>query len=215
MFVNVPWTDNNDNTVTSVGVSGQQNTGTITLAAGSNVSVSQSGSTITIASTDTNTQLSTADVRGKFSASTGIGISNGAISVSNAYSPNMNQNVRTTDTVTFGEVRSSGNVTAYHTSDLALKENISPISNALEKVSQIGGYNFDWKDSHIQERGGEDGFFVKKSDVGIIAQEVQKVLPEVVGERDDGTLGVKYEQIIPLLIESIKELKSEIQSLKS
>ena len=215
MYVNVPWTDNNDNTVTSVGISGQQNTGTITIAASGASSVSQSGNTITINSTDTNTQLSTADVRGKFSASTGIGISNGAISVSNAYSPNMNQNVRTTDTVTFGEVRSTGNVTAYYSSDLALKENISPISNALDKVSQIGGYNFDWTDSHIQERGGEDGFFVRKSDVGIIAQEVQKVLPEVVGERDDGTLGVKYEQIIPLLIESIKELKSEIQSLKS
>ena len=216
MYVNVPWSDTNDDTITRLrGGSAAYNTGDITISAGSNVSVSQSGSTITIASTDTNTQLSTADVRGKFSAGTGIGISSGTISVSNAYSPNMNQNVRTTDTVLFGEVRSSGNVTAYYSSDLALKENISPISNALEKVSQIGGYNFDWTDSHIKERGGEDGFFVRKSDVGIIAQEVQKVLPEVVGTRDDGTLGVKYEQIIPLLIESIKELKSEIQSLKS
>ena len=126
-----------------------------------------------------------------------------------------NQATSTSSTVTFAEVRSSGNITAYYSSDLALKENISPITNALDKVSQIGGYNFDWKDSHIKDRGGEDGYFVRKSDVGIIAQEVQKVLPEVVGERDDGTLGVKYEQIVPLLIESIKELKSEIESLKS
>ena len=57
--------------------------------------------------------------------------------------------------------------------------------------------------------------FVKKSDVGIIAQEVQKVLPEAVGERADGTLGVRYELLVPLLVESIKELKEEIQSLKS
>ena len=126
-----------------------------------------------------------------------------------------NQATNTNSTVTFAEVRSSGNIIAYYSSDLALKENISPITNALDKVSQIGGYNFDWKDSHIKDRGGEDGYFVRKSDVGIIAQEVQKVLPEVVGERDDGTLGVKYEQIVPLLIESIKELKSEIESLKS
>ena len=126
-----------------------------------------------------------------------------------------NQATSTSSTVTFAEVRSSGNITAYYSSDLALKENISPITNALDKVSQIGGYNFDWKDSHIKDRGGEDGYFVRKSDVGIIAQEVQKVLPEVVGERDDGTLGVKYEQIVPLLIESIKELKLEIESLKS
>lgn len=109
----------------------------------------------------------------------------------------------------------TGDIIAYSSSDLALKENISPITNALDKVSQIGGYNFDWKDSHIKDRGGEDGYFVRKSDVGIIAQEVQKVLPEIVGERDDGTLGVRYEQIVPLLIESIKELKSEIESLKS
>ena len=79
----------------------------------------------------------------------------------------------------------------------------------------IGGYNFDWKDSHLEDRGGVDGMFVKKKDIGIIAQEVQKVLPEAVGERKDGTLGVRYEQIVPLLIESIKELKSEIESLKS
>ena len=210
MFVNVPWTDTNTNTETFVGVSGQQNSGTITIAASGAASVSQSGNTITINSTDTNTDTNTT-----YSAGTGLSLSSTTFSVSNAYSPNMNQNVRTTDTVTFGEVRSTGNVTAYYSSDLALKENISPISNALDKVSQIGGYNFDWTDSHIKERGGEDGYFVRKADVGIIAQEVQKVLPEVVGTRDDGTLGVKYEQIIPLLIESIKELKSEIQSLKS
>ena len=62
---------------------------------------------------------------------------------------------------------------------------------------------------------GVDDMFVKKSDVGIIAQEVQKVLPEAVGEREDGTLGVRYELLVPLLVESIKELKEEIQSLKS
>ena len=210
-------TNTDTNTVTSVGVSGQQNTGTITLAASGASSISQSGNTITISSTDTNTQLSDSQVRSKLSGSTGISYnsSSGAISLSNTISNNMNQNVRTSDTVQFAEVRSTGNVIAYYSSDLALKENINPIDNALNKVMSLGGYNFDWKDSHIKERGGEDGFFVKKSDVGIIAQEVQKVLPEAVGQRDDGTLGVRYEQIVPLLIESIKELKSEIESLKS
>ena len=98
---------------------------------------------------------------------------------------------------------------------VALKENINPISNALDKVSQLGGYSFDWKDTHLEDRGGLDDMFVKKSDVGIIAQEVQKVLPEAVGKREDGTLGVRYELLVPLLVESIKELKKEIQSLKS
>ena len=203
-------TNTDTNTVTSVGVSGQQNTGTITLAASGASSISQSGNTITISSTDTNTDTNTT-----YSAGTGLSLSGTTFSLSNTISNNMNQNVRTSDTVQFAEVRSTGNVIAYYSSDLALKENISPITNALDKVSQIGGYNFDWTDSHIKERGGEDGYFVRKSDVGIIAQEVQKVLPEIVGKRDDGTLGVKYEQIVPLLIESIKELKSEIESLKS
>ena len=117
--------------------------------------------------------------------------------------------------MTFGEVRSTGDITAYYSSDYALKENINPISNALDKVSQLGGYSFDWKDTHLEDRGGLDDMFVKKSDVGIIAQEVQKVLPEAVGKREDGTLGVRYELLVPLLVESIKELKEEIQSLKS
>ena len=128
MYVNVPWTDTNTNTETFVGVSGQQTSGTITIAASGASSISQSGNTITINSTDTNTDTNTT-----YSAGTGLSLSSTTFSVSNAYSPNMNQNVRTTDTVTFGEVRSTGNVTAYYSSDLALKENISPISNALEK----------------------------------------------------------------------------------
>tara|TARA_B100000131_G_scaffold107220_1_gene103996 strand:- start:589 stop:2610 length:2022 start_codon:yes stop_codon:yes gene_type:complete len=111
-----------------------------------------------------------------------------------------------------GEVRATGNITAYYSSDIALKENLNPISDALDKVMSITGYNFDWKDSHIEERGGEDGYFVRKKDVGIVAQEIEKILPEAVADRVDGTKGVKYEQIIPLLVEAIKDLKSQLDS---
>ena len=124
-----------------------------------------------------------------------------------------NQATNTSSTVTFAEVRSSGDVIAYYSSDFALKENINPITNALDKVSQLGGYNFDWKDTHLETRGGLDNMFVKKSDVGIIAQEVQKVLPEAVGKREDGTLGVRYELLVPLLVESIKELSEKVKEL--
>ena len=111
-----------------------------------------------------------------------------------------------------GEVRATGNITAYYSSDIALKENLNPIDNALNKVMSITGYNFDWIDSHIEERGGEDGYFVRKKDVGIVAQEIEKILQEAVADRVDGTKGVKYEQIIPLLVEAIKDLKSQLDS---
>ena len=175
---------------------------TIRFNGGGATTVSRSGNTISISSTDTNTDTNTT-----YSAGTGISLSGTTFSIGQA--------VATNSTVQFGEVRSTGDITAYYSSDYALKENINPISNALDKVSQLGGYNFDWKDSHLESRGGVDNMFVKKSDVGIIAQEVQKVLPEAVGKREDGTLGVRYELLVPLLVESIKELKEEIQSLKS
>ena len=170
--------------------------------------VSRSGNTISISSTDTNTDTNTVTTN---LAGTGVSVSSGT----GNSTISIGQAVATNSTVQFGEVRSTGDIIAYYTSDLALKENINPISNALDKVSQLGGYSFDWKDTHLEDRGGLDDMFVKKSDVGIIAQEVQKVLPEAVGKREDGTLGVRYELLVPLLVESIKELKKEIQSLKS
>ena len=171
-------------------------------------SVTRSGNTISISSTDTNTDTNTVTTN---LAGTGVSVSSGT----GNSTISIGQAVATNSTVQFGEVRSTGDIIAYYSSDLALKENINPISNALDKVSQLGGYSFDWKDTHLENRGGLDDMFVKKSDVGIIAQEVQKVLPEAVGKREDGTLGVRYELLVPLLVESIKELKKEIQSLKS
>ena len=61
---------------------------------------------------------------------------------------------------------------------------------------------------------GEDNYFFRKHDVGLIAQQVESVLPEVVATRDDGYLAIKYEKIVPLLVECIKELKKEINELK-
>ena len=105
----------------------------------------------------------------------------------------------------FGLIRSSGDIVAYYSSDERLKDNIKPIENALEKLTQIRGVEFDWNDKQDVYQG---------HDTGVIAQEVQKVLPEVVTEREDGMLAVKYEKMIGLLIESIKDLKAEIDELK-
>jgi hypothetical protein len=118
-------------------------------------------------------------------------------------------------TSTTGEIRVEGEVTAYYTSDARLKENVTPLYGALDKVSLIRGVSFDWTEEHIAERGGEDDYFVRKHDVGVIAQEVEAVLPQVVATRNNGFKAVRYEKIVPLLIEAIKELKAEIAVLKN
>jgi hypothetical protein len=112
-----------------------------------------------------------------------------------------------------GEIRSSNEITAYYSSDSRLKENVRVIANPLEKLEQIRGVYFDWKDEHIQTRGGEDGYFVRKQDVGVIAQEVEAVLPEIVATRDNGTKVVKYEKLVALLIEAVKEQQQQINQI--
>jgi len=116
---------------------------------------------------------------------------------------------------TTGQIRATNDITAFYSSDKSLKENVKNIENPLEKVSQINGVTFDWTEDYIKENGGEDKYFVRKNDVGVIAQEVEKVLPEVVATRKDGIKAVKYDRIVALLIESIKELKKEIEELKT
>ena len=107
-------------------------------------------------------------------------------------------------TTVSGSLNVTGDITAYHTSDQRLKDNITPIADALYKLNQIGGYEFDWNDN--SEHSGHD--------VGVIAQEIEKVLPEVVVMRDNGYKAVRYEKIVALLIEAVKEQQSQIEELK-
>jgi hypothetical protein len=113
-----------------------------------------------------------------------------------------------------GEIRASNEITAYYSSDARLKENVVKIDNPMEKLNQIRGVHFDWTDETIKVRGGEDGYFVRKHDIGVIAQEVEAVLPEIVATRDDGFKAVKYEKLVPLLIEAIKTLEERIRILE-
>ena len=114
-----------------------------------------------------------------------------------------------------GSFRTSGDITAYYSSDRSLKENVTSISTPLAKILSIGGYEFDWTKEHIKKNGGEDGYYTRKHDIGVIAQEILAVLPEAVAKRDDGILAVRYEKIVPLLIEGIKELTAKIRDLES
>ena len=92
-------------------------------------------------------------------------------------------------------------------SDIRLKTNITSIDNGLAKVLTLSGVTYDWNDLAANRNNG-----LRES--GVIAQEIQKVLPEAVIEKEDGFLTVKYDRIIPLLIEAIKELSAEVEELK-
>ena len=107
-----------------------------------------------------------------------------------------------------GAITATGDITAYYSSDRRLKENIKPIENATEKIKKIGGYEFDWKPNDNPEMIHEG------HDIGVIAQEVEAVLPEIVQDRDNGYKAVEYQKLVALLIESNKELAARVEELE-
>lgn len=122
--------------------------------------------------------------------------------------------VGTAGSGTAGEIRATNNVTAYYSSDKKFKENVQDIENALFAVKEIGGKTFDWTDSYIAEKGGEDGYFVQKQDFGVIAQDVLRVFPRAVRKRPDGSLAVDYEKLVSLAFAAIVDLDSQLEQLK-
>ena len=121
---------------------------------------------------------------------------------------------------TTGEIRATNNVTAYY-SDARLKDFKGNIGNALYKVSQLNGYYFT-----ENAKAEEFGYNNKKLQVGVSAQEVQAVLPEVVApapfdvdgndisKSGENYITVRYEKLVPLLIEAIKELTAKVEALE-
>ena len=145
--------------------------------------------------------LTSGDGVGVSSVATGNGLSGtitstGTLTMSGSYSGDF----RVT-----GEISATADVVAYYSSDERLKDNVKLIENASEKVAQLRGVEFDWNDKQTTYEG---------HDVGVIAQDVEKVLPELVQTRDDGYKAVKYEKIVGLLIEAIKDLQDEVKALK-
>ena len=116
---------------------------------------------------------------------------------------------------TTGEIRATNNITAYYSSDVRLKENIKDIPNALDIAVAIGSKTFDWTDEYVQAKGGEDGYFIRKSDFGVVAQDVQKVFPLAVRTREDGTLAVDYEKLGTLAFAALGELLKRIEALEA
>jgi hypothetical protein len=123
-----------------------------------------------------------------------------------------------------GSISVTGEVTAY-SSDARLKTNVAVITSALDKVNSLRGVTFDWD----QEKASELEFHPRKDrDVGVIAQDVQAVLPEAVrnapfdwdintdsSRSGENYLTVQYEKLTALLIEAVKELKTEVDTLKA
>jgi len=109
-----------------------------------------------------------------------------------------------------GEIYCGDDITAHAASDRRLKENLVKINNSLDKISKLNGYTYNWNATALELYPTRT-----ERDVGVIAQELQEIIPEAVTERNNGYLAVQYDKIIPLLIECVKELKSEIEKLKN
>ena len=105
-----------------------------------------------------------------------------------------------------GALNVGGDIVAFSTSDKRLKDKIIPIKNPLEKINSIGGYSFLWNSSKQDIYSGKD--------YGVIAQEIEEILPELVDTRENGYKAVKYDKLVSLLIEGIKELSQEVNVLK-
>ena len=147
-------------------------------------------------------------------SSTGITLRNGGDltlrNTSNSGSASIycdtNNELRTNNNVYIGgALNVVSDITAFYSSDKRLKDNINPIPNALDKVNSISGNTFTWNDN--SSHTGED--------VGVIAQEVESILPQVVKTRDDGYKAVQYEKLVPLLIEAIKDLNNKLNSINN
>ncbi len=187
------------------------NTGVTSNVAGTGISVSGATGAVTI----TNTGVTSAV------AGTGVTVSGatGAVTFS------IGQAVATTSEVQFakvgvggasdatyelkvtGDIGATGDIVAYISSDKRFKDNVVEITDSLDKVRKIRGVKWDWNDNASDA--------AKQSpNVGVIAQEVQQVLPEIVHQREDGYLAVDYTKMAALFIEAIKEQQIQIENLK-
>jgi hypothetical protein len=183
------------------------NTGVTSNVAGTGISVSGATGAVTI----TNTGVTSAV------AGTGVGVSagTGAVTISIGQAVATSSNVQFNSlgvgmaaSATTGRIDATNDIVAYSSSDKRFKDNIKPIENPLEKISKISGNTFDWKEENKIEHGYEG------NDVGVIAQEIEAVLPQLVQTRESGYKAVKYDKLVALLIEGIKEQQIQINDMK-
>ena len=111
-----------------------------------------------------------------------------------------------TSGATANTIRCVGDVVAYYSSDAQFKDNVKPLEGALDKVKQIRGVTFDWNDKQDVHEG---------HDIGVIAQEVETVYPELVHHREhNDSKAVDYVKLTAVLIEAVKELEQKVVALE-
>jgi hypothetical protein len=184
------------------------NLDTLTIGTGLSGTSYNGSSAVTIANTGVTSNV----------AGTGVSVSGatGAVTISIGQAVATSSNVQFNSlgigmaaSATAGRIDATNDIVAYSSSDIRFKENITPIENALEKISKISGNTYDWKEENKVEHGYEG------NDVGVIAQEIEEVLPQLVQTRENGYKAVKYDKLVALLIEGIKEQQSQIEELRN
>ena len=150
--------------------------------------------------------LNGADVNGN-----GLNVLTDKLSVTNICTSTTNPTRVAADLCVTGNLNVDGCITAgadviaFYSSDCRLKDDLNVICNTQSIVNSLTGYSFTWNEESDREG----------NDLGVIAQDVQEVLPSIVKERDNGYLAVDYIKLIPVLLEEVKRLNAEVEKLKS
>ncbi len=106
---------------------------------------------------------------------------------------------------TSGVIRATNDIVAFYSSDERLKDNIEVIPNCLGRLKDIKGVEFDWNDKQSVYEG---------HDIGVIAQDIEKIAPSLVTDRDNGYKAVKYEKLTAILVQAVKELAAKVEELE-
>ena len=184
------------------------NLDTLTIGTGLSGTSYNGSSAVTIANTGVTSNV----------AGTGVSVSGatGAVTISIGQAVATSSDVRFNSigvgmaaSATAGRIDATNDIVAFSSSDIRFKENITPIKNALDKISKISGNTYDWKAENKAEHGYEG------NDVGVIAQEIEAVLPQLVQTRESGYKAVKYDKLVALLIEGMKEQQKQIEDLSN
>jgi len=210
-----------NSSITVTAGTGMSGGGTVSL--GSSTTLTNAGVTSNVAGTGISVSGATGDVTITNSgvtsnvAGTGVSVSGatGAVTISIGQAVATSSNVQFNSlgvgmaaSATAGRIDATNDIVAYSSSDIRFKENIKPIENAIDKIKKISGNTYDWKEENKIEHGYEG------NDVGVIAQEIEAVLPQLVQTRESGYKAVKYDKLVALLIEGIKEQQLQIEQLR-